>query len=71
MLTNKGKDLKRKQVWIFGLVDRATQRAHMQVVPNRDASTLLSIIYDHVEEKSIIGYLILGDQYWSPKIRTL
>lgn len=44
----KGKDLKRKQVWVFGMVCRSSGRCYFQIVQNRKAETLLPIIYDHV-----------------------
>jgi len=43
-----GKDLFRKQVWVFGLVERSSGRVYFQVVPDRTAKTLLSIIYERV-----------------------
>ena len=51
---NKGKDLKRKHIWVFGLVDRSTSKVYFQIVPNRKAETLLSIIYDHVQPGTLI-----------------
>ncbi|RNA25960.1 ISXO2-like domain-containing, partial [Brachionus plicatilis] len=54
----KGKDLKRRPVWVFGLVERAdgesSGRTYMQIVKDREAQTLLSIIYDKCESGSII-----------------
>jgi hypothetical protein len=44
---NKGKDLRRKQVWVFGMVCRTTNKCFFTIVPNRRAETLLPIIYDH------------------------
>jgi hypothetical protein len=43
-----GKDLARKQVWVFGMVDVKFDLIYFQCVPDRTASTLLSIIYEHV-----------------------
>jgi hypothetical protein len=45
----KGKDLGRKQVWVFGLYDRTTQHVLFVVVPNRNATTLLNVIKKHVK----------------------
>lgn len=46
----KGKDLRRGQVWVFGLVERKTDnqlpKCYLQVVKDREALTLLSIIYE-------------------------
>lgn len=42
--------MKRPQVWAFGLVERKDKysngKCYLQVVPNREATTLLEIIYD-------------------------
>lgn len=52
---NRGSALKRKQVWLFGIVERGVNgRCYLEIVPNRKAETLLQIIYDHVAEGSII-----------------
>ncbi|CAF0747971.1 unnamed protein product [Brachionus calyciflorus] len=51
---NKGKDLRKKKVWVFGLIERLSGRCYLQVVPNRKAETLLAIIYDHVLPGSIV-----------------
>ncbi|CAF1088466.1 unnamed protein product [Brachionus calyciflorus] len=60
----KGKDLKRPNVWVFGLVQRKDSSTngscYLQVVPNREAETLLSIIYD----KCLPGSIIYSD-CWS------
>jgi transposase-like protein len=50
-----GKDLRRKQVWVFGIVDVKLNRIFFECVPDRTAKTLLSIIYDHVFPKTIIN----------------
>ena len=56
-----GKDLKRPQVWTFGLVQRrdsvSNGLCYLQVVPDREAETLLSIIY----EKCLPGTIIFSD----------
>ncbi|CAF0725430.1 unnamed protein product [Brachionus calyciflorus] len=61
---SKGKDLKRPQVWTFGLVERrdgkANGKVYLEVVPNREAQTLLAIIY----EKVLSGTTIMSD-CWS------
>lgn len=36
---NRGSDLKRKQVWVYGLVDRKNGNCFMQVLPDRAAAT--------------------------------
>ena len=53
----KGKDLRRKQIWVFGLVERRTSKVYFQIVPDRSAETLLAIINDHV----MPGTLIMSD----------
>lgn len=51
---HKGKDLKRKQVWVFGMRERGTNKCLFFVVENREASTLIPIIFKHVKEGSIV-----------------
>jgi len=52
---NRGSGLKRKQIWVFGMVERKDYGlCHIQIVKNRKAETLLAIIYDRVKESSII-----------------
>ncbi len=56
---HRGKDLKRPQVWVFGLYERPLvqgQRARVLffIVPKRDAFTLLNLIYKHVAPGTII-----------------
>ncbi|CAF1014941.1 unnamed protein product [Brachionus calyciflorus] len=51
---NKGKDLKRDQVWVFGLYERDTTRCLFFVVVKRDAVNLLNLIYKYVAPNSII-----------------
>ena len=43
-------------VWVFGLCDISTKPAlgYMEIVPARDAATLLPIIQDHVHPGTII-----------------
>ncbi|CAF1058817.1 unnamed protein product [Brachionus calyciflorus] len=47
---SKCKDLKRPRVWTFGLVERRDEttndKVYLEVVPNREAQTLLAIIYE-------------------------
>ncbi|CAF1090388.1 unnamed protein product [Brachionus calyciflorus] len=58
---NRGKGLKKKQIWMFGLVERCPNgRCYIEIVPDRKAETLLRIIYDRVEE----GTTIISDS-WS------
>jgi len=56
---NRGKDLWRKQVWVFGLVDRITGEIYFEIVPDRTAETLLNVIEQHV----LPGTLIYSDQW--------
>ncbi|CAF0792207.1 unnamed protein product [Brachionus calyciflorus] len=53
---NKCKDLKRAQVWVFGLVERIenNSKCYMVLVPDREALTLLGIIYEKCREGTII-----------------
>ena len=60
---HKGKDLKREQVWIFGMYERSLGpvkeaktkgRCLFFVVPKRDAVNLLNIIYANVEPGTTI-----------------
>ena len=58
---NRGKGLKKKQIWMFGLVEREMNgRCYIETVPDRKAETLLKIIFDRVEE----GTTIISDS-WS------
>jgi hypothetical protein len=56
---HKGKDLRRPQVWVFGLTERESvgnkKRALFVVVPKRDGKTLLNVIYKHVAPGTIIA----------------
>ena len=64
---HKGSGLKRKQIWMFGMVERGEKRkCFVQIVPNRKAEVLLKIIYDHVLE----GTTIISDS-WSSYNNTL
>ena len=51
---HKGKDLRRSQVWVFGLYDKENKLIVFVVVPSRDAYTLLNIIYKYVAPRSVI-----------------
>ncbi len=63
---NRGSGLKRKKIWVFGMIERdckkgeKVKKCHMEVVKNRKAETLLRIIYDHV----LPGSIIMSDK-WS------
>ncbi|CAF0981621.1 unnamed protein product, partial [Brachionus calyciflorus] len=57
---NKGENLKRPQVWMFGMIDRTDDRVYIEIEPDRSAFTLLAIIYDHV----LPGTTIFSDS-WS------
>lgn len=50
----KGKDLKRSQLWVFGMKERESGRCWMQIVKARDDATLLHIIYRRTKPKTII-----------------
>jgi hypothetical protein len=43
-----GKDLVRKQVWVFRMVDVKPDQIYFECVKDRTAQTLLSVIYDHL-----------------------
>lgn len=45
---HRGKDLRRPAVWVFGIYERATTHCVFCIVPSRDATTLLNVIYKHV-----------------------
>jgi transposase-like protein len=52
---HRGSGLGRKQIWLFGLVERGDGgRCYLTMVPNRKAETLLQVIYDHVEPGTVI-----------------
>ncbi|CAF1098826.1 unnamed protein product, partial [Brachionus calyciflorus] len=50
----KGKDLKRPQVWVFGMYERSSKKNLFFVVPKRDAFTLLNIIYEFILPDTMI-----------------
>ncbi|RNA02341.1 transposase [Brachionus plicatilis] len=50
----KGKDLRRRQIWVFGIYERITKRSLFIAVPKRDAYTLLNIIYEYILPDTII-----------------
>lgn len=55
---HKGKDLKRPQVWVFGMYERSSEakkRCLFVAVPKRDAHTLLNVIYKHVAPHTVIN----------------
>ena len=46
---HRGSGLRRKQVWLFGMVEKHEEgKCYLTIVPNRKAETLLQVIYDHV-----------------------
>lgn len=54
---NKGKDLKRRQIWVFGMYERGSKLCLFIVVPKRDAFNLLNVIYKFI----LPGTLIYSD----------
>lgn len=60
-----GKDLKRKQIWVFGLVERVPKdeedqsKCYMEIVKDREAITLVNIIYNKCET----GTTIFSDKW--------
>jgi transposase-like protein len=50
----RGKDLKRKQLWVFGMKQRSNKKSILLVVRARNAATLLKIIYKHCKPGSVI-----------------
>ena len=46
----------RQPVWVFGMVDTSftPARGYMEIVPRRDAATLLPIIHNHTRPNTII-----------------
>jgi hypothetical protein len=51
---NRGKDLKRKLVWVFGMKERDSGKCYMELVSTRNAASLIPIIYKHVANDTII-----------------
>lgn len=56
---NRGKDLRRPQVWVFGMYERPADpsqkgRCLFVVVPKRDARTLLSVINQYIASGTCI-----------------
>ncbi|CAF1136327.1 unnamed protein product, partial [Brachionus calyciflorus] len=51
---NVGKDLSRKQIWVFGMYQRSNKKCLFYVVPKRDAVNLLNLIYKHIAPNSVI-----------------
>lgn len=51
---NRGKDLMRDQVWVFGMRERHTSKCYFEIVADRERRTLLRIIMKHVNPGSII-----------------
>jgi transposase-like protein len=52
---HRGSGLGRKQIWLFGLVERGEGgRCYLTMVPNRKAETLLRVIFDHVKPHTTI-----------------
>ena len=54
---HKGKDLRRPQVWVFGMYERsveAKKRCLFITVPKRDSHTLLNVIYKHIAPETTI-----------------
>ncbi|CAF0930720.1 unnamed protein product [Brachionus calyciflorus] len=51
---NKGKDLQRERVWVFGLYERETGRCLFFVFDKRDSVNLLNIIYKFISPNTTI-----------------
>ena len=51
---NRGKNLKKKPLWVFGIVDCHNSRVFMKIVKDRSESTLLPIVISYVNNKSLI-----------------
>jgi hypothetical protein len=43
---HRGKDLRRRQIWVFGLRERQSGKCYFKIVKKRDSETLLPIIYE-------------------------
>ncbi len=50
----RGKDLKRKQLWVFGMKERESGKTYMEIVKTRNAATLLKIIYERCHPRTVI-----------------
>jgi transposase-like protein len=50
----RGKDLRSKQLWVFGLKQRSGGQNLLFLVKARNAETLLKIIYKHCKPETII-----------------
>ena len=55
---NKGRALKKQQIWVFGMRERGTKKCIFQIVPNRDAKTLIAIICKHIAPGSIVFQIV-------------
>lgn len=51
---HRGKDMKKKQIWVFGMRERATGRCFFEIVSSRDRKDLLTIIYSHCLPDTVI-----------------
>ncbi len=51
---NRGKDLRRKQYWVFGMKQRGNGLCYMELVNARNCASLLPIIYNHVAPETVI-----------------
>ncbi|EFO95635.1 hypothetical protein CRE_13111 [Caenorhabditis remanei] len=51
---NRGRMLNRPQIWVFGMLQRGSNKVAMFEVPNRSAATLLPLIEAHVEPGTTI-----------------
>jgi hypothetical protein len=51
---HRGKDLKKQQIWVFGLRERGTNKCIFRVVEDRTAPVLLDIIVKHVQPGTTI-----------------
>jgi IS1 family transposase len=51
---HRGKDIYREQLWVFGLYDTDTQNIVFEIVPSRDAKTLLNVINNYCLDKTVV-----------------